>query len=96
MALSRQARRRICQLGAKNLVSQHAARGKHGVPVEDREQRKSDEEQLRRRLWKSAPANAYMEPVIEEPEAPEIEVPRILLLGNENEQRSSSGRLILP
>jgi hypothetical protein len=88
--LSRQARRRICQLGAKKLVSQHAARGAHGVPIEDREQRKLDEEELRRRLWKSAPATAYMEPVVQEDDTP-----RILLLGSEDEKRSEAG-LILP
>lgn len=95
MPLSRQARRRICQLGAKNLVSQHAARGQHGVPTEAREQRKSDVEQLRRRLWKSAPASAYMEPVIQEPKMSQIETPGILLIGDENEKRSEAG-LILP
>jgi hypothetical protein len=76
-------------LGAKKLVSENTARGKHGVPVEDREQRKRDEEELRRRLWKSAPATAYVENIIQEPE------PQILLLGDENERRSPAG-LILP
>jgi hypothetical protein len=69
MPLSRQARRRICQLGAKKLVSQSAARGKHGVPIEMATQRKQDEEELRRRLWKSAPAEAYLPNVIEDESA---------------------------
>ena len=95
MALSRQARRRICQLGAKKLVSQHAARGRHGVPIESAAQRKRDEDELRRRLWKSAPATAYVESVIEQPKMIEEATPQILLLGDENERRSPAG-LILP
>ena len=93
MPLSRQARRRICQLGAKKLVSQSTARGQHGVPIETAAQRKQDEEDLRRRLWKSAPPEAYLPNVIEQAnEGPPV------LFGptiDPSERRTASG-LILP
>jgi hypothetical protein len=79
-------------LGAKKLVSQHAARGKHGVPIEDREQRKRDEEELRRRLWKSAPAEAYLPNVLVQPGDIAQEIQQ---QAHDGERRTAGG-IILP
>lgn len=67
--LSRQQRRRICQLAAKQMIAQHA-------PAEDSAaQRKKDEKELTERIFKRAKPEDYEPRRIIRPDPPQIIIP---------------------
>lgn len=69
MKISRQQRRRICQLAAKQMIAMHA-------PKEDSAaQRKADEKDLTERIFKRAKPEDYEPRRIIRPDPPQIIIP---------------------